>query len=139
MNALIIPLLRLVIPGDHDPTLDFYGAKGPKGGNKIVCPKGAFNPKDGYLTRLIINKNTGIRHGYRGFWEKSGAIKEFNLFSITLPDDPVVRMLCHRPWTIGLTGEFEWEAARRGDLQPMLDAIKTITLQKAISKANGGI
>lgn len=136
---IIIPMLRLVIPGDHDPTLDFYGKMGPKGGNKIVCPQGAFNPKDGYLTRLIRGKNTGIRHGFRGFWEKSGHIKEFTLFSITLPDDPVVRTICRRPWRLGLTSSHAWKAAQIGNLHPMMDEIKTITLKEYISRANGNI
>lgn len=143
-RGIIIPLLRMVIPGDHDPALDFYGANGPKGGKKIVCPANAFNPKDGYLTRLIRDKHVGVRHGYRGFWETLDSADEekarvkFSLFSITLPDDPVVRTICGRPWKAGMTSSPAWKSAQSGNLQPMLDEIKALTLRKTIVKANGG-
>lgn len=120
----------------------------------MVCPHGAFNPKDGYLTRLIRNKNSGIRHGYRGFWQTTCELDEedkpkhdakgfrifkteFTMFSITLPDDPVVRIICNYPWKSAPNWKSEFDAMQSGNFRPMLDEIRTIALQEAIRKSNG--
>lgn len=146
---IIIPMLRIVVPGDYDPALNYYPYSGPKGGKKIACPIGAFNPKDGYLTRLIRNKTTGIRHGYRGFYENvvvtdsNGEPKfddegykiveaRFSLFSITLPDDPIVRMICRYPWKSAPNWRSEYAAAKLGNFLPMLEEIRALALREAL-------
>jgi len=129
-------LLKLHVPGGHDAELDDKPGVGPKGGKIVICNKDAWNPKNPYITKIVRAPNSGIRHGYRGFWETNKRM--FRHHSILLPNDPVVKMVCEY---ISLSGLFyggrisdgALEQARAGDYGPMLAEIKVLALKKVIT------
>lgn len=64
-SELALELLRLVIPGKHDPSLDDVEIFGPNGGVKIRQAPGAFLPHSSFISSVVNQHQNEIRHGWR--------------------------------------------------------------------------
>lgn len=106
-SELALALLRLVIPGKHDPSLDDIEERGPKGGVRIKLAPGAFVPRLSFITTVINQNHTAIRHGRRrtyvgnSEYKKGGGLEikprttrfYSDPMSPTLPDNTRVRRI----------------------------------------------
>lgn len=92
-GEVVSELLREVLPGDHDESLDYAEDRGPRGGLHGYYPvSGTFRPADPVVSRAV-REYEGVRHGDSFYYEGGGPGKwsKTTYTGPTFPDTEAVR------------------------------------------------